>query len=183
MNAAVIGVLLSMVILPLFMGYIRTSSFDDGSNMERYFNENEYFVIKYSKKYNIVGIMAIMASVICVVVQLIGIGKINDSESAVAFFSLVSSLFLLGVTIFLIVHNTKIELFDDRIVYSNMFNLSKKIYWQDIKKVEYSNDLSYIIIKTDESKIKVSTEMPDYESVIVRMGKKIDRKTYNEFLK
>lgn len=183
MNAAVIGVLFSIIALPLLMGYKKISSLDDGSNTERYFNEKEYFVIKYSKKYRIIGIISILASILCVLIQSIGIGKIDDSGSAIAFFSLISSFFLLGITIVLIVHNTKIELFDDRIIYSNLFNLSKEIYWHDIKKVEYSKDLSYIIIKTENVKIKVRTEMPDYDAVIARIVKKLDKSLYKGLFK
>jgi hypothetical protein len=183
MNAAVVGVLISIIALPLLMGYLKISSLDDRNNVERYFTENEYFVIKYSKKYQIIGFMSILASFVCIIIQSICLADIKDSESAIAFFSLISSFFLLGITIVLIVHNTKIELFDDRIVYSNLFNLSKEIYWHDIKKVEYSKDLSYIAIKTENVKIKVSTEMPDYDAVIVRIVKKLDKSLYKGLFK
>lgn len=179
-----IVVLLSTLVVVMLMGYLTKLSYKDNlsiSNSKAM--RNEKFILRYNKFYRVFGNISFIAAGIFGVLPLTGVEDLKDNGDIIAYVFLIGLFAILGILIMFTILNVKIEVSDNKIKYWNIFNKSKEILWDDIKKVECSKNHHELKLITNKKSITVHAQMIGFISFRMRMMKKLDKAIYEEALK
>ena len=173
-----LGLIFSTVIVTMLMRYLTLSTSRNAD--ERKMMKSEHFIMKYNKTYGIVGILGIFTSCIFAILSYTGIMKRNTKSDLICHICIV--LFFLLPSIFVVVcaNNIKIDVSEAKIKSWNLFNKTKEISWDEIKKVECINNGRELKLITDKKSVRVHIHMTGFSAFERRMTKKLDRSIYLE---
>ena len=177
----ILGVLLSGLVLTYLMSYLTASS--TGKPVKYKIGKIKYYVLRYNKIIETIGIASLVLVGIIVTITWIGIAEIDTRGNLIAFICLVLGFTLMGITFVLIYRNIKVEVSEEKIKYWNLFGRTKEISWNEITTVKCVGNGKTIKLITDKNSISVDTQMEGFLTFNMLMTKKLDRSIYLDAIK
>ena len=88
---------------------------------------------------------------------------------------------VLGLPLVLIVRCIRIVVMDEKILYIGITKKVKEIRWDEIRKVTFSKTVE-LILRSEETKIKLHMDLVGFESFLELMKQKLDPSLYEKAL-
>lgn len=164
-----------IAIVTIFMKYLYSKS---KKKLKR--NIDGTIILKLSKAIEIIGIVAIIVSIIIAVIATMG--SVKTKEDLYCVLALIAFFIVLGVPLILIYRNYRVEVTNEKLIYSNMFGKIVEFSWYDLDKITFHQASQEFHLKSGNKKITVYLYVVGLQDFLQIVKEKVNESIYLEAL-